>query len=103
MTATAFRPVEGAEPIRSRSRLAVLFVALIALAVVFGLPAPLRNPTVCRWSPAAQVETVPVVVAAVKVSPFTALKAEMLVVRDFPKDLVPPGALSRVEDAIDRA
>src|SRR5262249_8417595 len=50
----------------------------------------------------APPETVPVVVAAADVPRFAALSAEMLTTREFPKDMAPPGSLSRVEDAVDR-
>src|SRR5262249_49419630 len=51
---------------------------------------------------APRAETVPVVVAAVDVPPFAALTSEMVKTRDCPRDLVPGGALTKVEDALDR-
>jgi pilus assembly protein CpaB len=78
-------------------------VLVVVLALVFGVSAAvgvvsLRAPR----AQAAPVETVPVVVTAVDVPRFTALAPEHLTVRDWPKELVPAGALTRVEDATDR-
>jgi pilus assembly protein CpaB len=78
-------------------------VLVVVLALFFGGSAAvginaLRNPP----PPAAPVETIPVVVAAVDVPRFSSLSAPMLKTRDFPKDLAPPGSLTRVEDAVDR-
>jgi len=82
-------------------------VLILILAVVFGVSASLGVVTVLRSSAAApppppKVETVPVVVAAFDVPRFSTVSADSLTTQDFPKDLVPPGALTRVEDAVDR-
>jgi pilus assembly protein CpaB len=50
----------------------------------------------------AAPETVAVVVAALDVPRFTTVSAEMLKTQDYPKDLVPPGALTKIEDAVGR-
>jgi pilus assembly protein CpaB len=47
-------------------------------------------------------DTVPVVVAAEDILRGTSVTATMLKVQDCPKTLVPPGAITRLEDAIDR-
>ena len=44
----------------------------------------------------------PVVVAASDVDQFTVLSAKHLTTRDWPRDLVPPVALTHIEDAVDR-
>ena len=46
---------------------------------------------------------VPVVVAAVDIPRGGTITADLLKTRDFPKDLVPPGAITKAEDAVDRA
>jgi pilus assembly protein CpaB len=54
-------------------------------------------------APRAPGDVVPVVVAAVDLPRGVILTREVLKVREFPKDLVPVGALSKSEDAVDRA
>jgi pilus assembly protein CpaB len=76
-------------------------VLIMALALVFGGSAALginslRNP------PPPAAETTPVVVSVEDIPRFTTLSADQLRVREFPKDLVPPGAFSQVEDAANR-
>src|SRR5262249_23627523 len=74
------------------------------LALVFGTTAAIGVSKFTR-SPAASgtdAETVGVVVATKDIPRFTTLTAEMLRVQQFPKDLVPPGSASRVEDVVDR-
>jgi pilus assembly protein CpaB len=78
-------------------------VLVVVLALFFGGSAAvginaLRSPP----PPASAPETVPVVVAAADVPRFTTLSADMLKTVDFPKDMVPPGTLSRTDDALDR-
>jgi pilus assembly protein CpaB len=79
-------------------------VLVIILALVCGGSAAigihqLRNTD----GPAAKNETVWVVVAAENVPRFTVLTPKMLKMREFPKSLVPPGALHKAEDACKRA
>jgi pilus assembly protein CpaB len=78
-------------------------VLVVALALVFGGSAAVGINKIIQAPPASGPETVAVVVAAADVPRFTTLSADMLKTRDFPKDLVPPGALTKVEDAVDRA
>jgi pilus assembly protein CpaB len=47
-------------------------------------------------------EVVPVVIAAADITRGGTITGELLKTRDFPKDLVPPGAITKKEDAIDR-
>jgi Flp pilus assembly protein CpaB len=79
-----------------------LKLVLVVLALVFGGSASVWVNKVIQ-APPPVTETVPVVVAAREVPRFTTLSADMLKTRDFPKGLVPPGALTKVEDAVDRA
>jgi pilus assembly protein CpaB len=81
-------------------------VLILILALVFGVSASLGVVTVMRSSaappPPPKIETVPVVVAAADLPRFSTVTAEYLTTQEFPKELVPPGALTRVEDAADR-
>jgi pilus assembly protein CpaB len=76
---------------------------VVVLALVFGGSAAigvnaLRNPS----SEVPRPETVPVVVAAADAPRFATLTAAHIKTQDCPKELVPPGALIRKEDALDR-
>jgi pilus assembly protein CpaB len=78
-------------------------ILIVLLALVFGASAAvgvgnLRN----RDPEAAKNETVPVVVAAADVPRFVSMTADHLTVRDCPKDLVPPGALTSIDEAVNR-
>jgi pilus assembly protein CpaB len=82
-------------------------VLVVLLALVFGASAAvgvsmLRNAPPPEAPPAPVVETVPVVVALVDVPRFTTLTPDILRTREFPKDLVPAGSASRIEDVTDR-
>jgi pilus assembly protein CpaB len=76
-------------------------VLVVVLALFFGGSAAIGI-NALRAPPPAAIETVPVVVAAVDVPRFSTLSGTMLKTRDFPKDMAPPGAFNRVEDAVDR-
>jgi pilus assembly protein CpaB len=58
--------------------------------------------TFLNRAPGEVVAGVPVVVAAVDVPRGGNITAEMVKVKQFPKEMVPTGALSKVEDAVDR-
>jgi pilus assembly protein CpaB len=78
---------------------------VVLLALVFGASAAvgvnsLRGPQ--QAAAAAPVETVTVVLASADVPRFTTLSADALRTREYPKDLVPPGALTRPEDVAGR-
>src|SRR5436190_2014416 len=86
------------------SRTRLLLAAAVALLLVTGAffvaTAPWGLPRLlCPSAP----ETVPVVVAAQDIPPYAVLTADMIKTRDLPRDLVPPGTLTKVEDALDRA
>ena len=67
-------------------------------------PAPAPPPqTVTVTQEAPKPETIPVVVAAVDIPPFTVIAPAMVKVRDFPKELVPAGAITEMPNALDRA
>ena len=73
---------------------------VVALATAFGLAAAVG---VARMNPTpSPVETVGVVVVTRDTPRFTTLTADKLTVRQYPKDLVPPGSVRRIEDVVDR-
>jgi pilus assembly protein CpaB len=76
-------------------------VFIVALALIFGISAMFGVQTLIR-KPAPKPETVSVVVASVEVPRFATLSSNVLTTVDFPQELVPPGALTSVEDAIGR-
>jgi pilus assembly protein CpaB len=73
------------------------------LALVFGGSAAVGVNSLIRNAKAPSGEVVTVVVAAADVPRGGTLTAELVKTRDYPTDLVPVGALSKVEDAVDRA
>ncbi|HBI46203.1 MAG TPA: Flp pilus assembly protein CpaB [Planctomycetales bacterium] len=78
-------------------------ILIAALAVVFGGSAAtwvigLRN----TGEAAPASPAVSVVVAAADVPRGVLVTADMLTTRDWPKELVPPGAITRPEDAVNR-
>jgi pilus assembly protein CpaB len=78
-------------------------VLIVLLALVFGASAAVGVGTIRNREPeVVKPETVPVVVAADDVPRFVSVTADHLTVRDCPKDLVPPGALTSVEEALNR-
>jgi pilus assembly protein CpaB len=78
-------------------------VVILVLAVLFGGSAMVGVNSMRQQAPAAPVpETVPIVVAAENVPRGTQLTADLLKTRDWPKELLPPGAFTSVEAAFDR-
>jgi pilus assembly protein CpaB len=74
-------------------------VLVILLALVFGVSAALGINTLREVAPTPTLpETVPVVVAGEDLPRFATLSASQLRTRDYPKELVPPGALTRPVD-----
>jgi len=79
-------------------------VIILVLALLFGGSAAV-GVNLLRLRPGManpKVDTVPVVVAIADVPRGQLLTATLVKVRQVPKDQAPPGALSRVEDAINR-
>lgn len=76
-------------------------ILMLVLALVFGTAAAVGVSRLRRDS-GPREEMVSVVVAATEVPRFTTLNAEMVKTRDYPKSLVPAGAITRVEDVLDR-
>jgi pilus assembly protein CpaB len=78
-------------------------LSIILLAVVFaGTAALLAGRLVNQEQAPPSVETLPVVVATDDIPRGTTIRAAMVRVRDCPKDLVPSGVFTRLEDVIDR-
>lgn len=75
-------------------------VLVSLLAIVFGGSAAVGVNSLIKNPPKGEV--VPVLVAATDVERGGTLTAAVLKTREFPKDLVPPGAITKIEDAIDR-
>jgi pilus assembly protein CpaB len=78
-------------------------VLITILALVFGGSAAVGVNSFIKNPPAVKPDVVPVVVAAVDIPRGGSVTSEQIKTRDFPKDLVPPGAITKVEDAIERA
>lgn len=77
-------------------------ILIVLLALVSGISAAvgikrLRNP-----EPAPPVATVTIVVAGAAIPRGAMVSADSVKLRDYPGDLVPPGAITRLEDAVGR-
>jgi pilus assembly protein CpaB len=78
-------------------------VLILVLALVAGVSAAagvnsLRQPVAASEGP----ETVSIVVATADIPRFTTISTDMVTTHPYPKDLVPSGALTSVEEALDR-
>jgi pilus assembly protein CpaB len=76
---------------------------MIALALLIGGSAAVGVNQLMQAAPQAKGEVVPVVVAAVDLPRGGNITAELVKVKEFPKDLAPSGFLSKPEDAVNRA
>jgi pilus assembly protein CpaB len=77
-------------------------VLIVILALVFGISAAVGVGMMRGPFAQAATETVPVVVAAADVARFSTVTASHLTTRNWPKELVPPGAVTSIEEATDR-
>lgn len=78
-------------------------IVMLMLALVFGGSAAVGVSGLRKQAPAAPLpDTTPVVVAAEDVGRGNLVTAAAVKTYDWPKALVPPGALTRVDDALDR-
>jgi pilus assembly protein CpaB len=83
--------------------MSVRTIMIVALALVIGLSAAAGvNMVINNRSGAAVVETVPVVTAAVAIPRGGSITAQQLKLADYPRRMVPTGALTKLEDAVDR-
>jgi pilus assembly protein CpaB len=76
---------------------------IVVLALVFGVSAAIGVNLLMRKPEPERPENVTVVVAAGNIQRFATLTADQLTTREMPRDLVPSGTLTRVEDAVERA
>ena len=78
--------------------------AFVFLAVAFGLAAALGvNQIVKRWEAPARAKTGPVVVTTVNVSRGSTVHNAQLATKQWPQELIPPGAITSIENAKERA
>jgi pilus assembly protein CpaB len=76
---------------------------VVVVALVFGGSAAMGVNSFISNPPSSKVDAVPVVVAALDIPRGGNLTAEMVKTSEYPKHLVPVGAINKVQDAIDRA
>ena len=94
--------------VRSRWSMSVRSLLLVALALILGVSAAvLVNSLMQRaHDPKSAVVpvvvSVPVVVAVVDLPRAASITPEAVKIKEFPRDLVPAGALSKLEDAVNR-
>jgi pilus assembly protein CpaB len=75
---------------------------LVLLAVVSGLSAAVGVKRLREQPAAASPEKVSILVAAAALPRGTMVSADSVTLRDYPKELVPSSAITRVEDALER-
>jgi pilus assembly protein CpaB len=75
---------------------------IVMLALVFGLSAAVGVNAVMSGKSGPQVDTVPIVVAAVNIPRGVMITADQVKTRDFPRSLAPPGALSKPAEVVER-
>src|SRR4051812_4892792 len=83
--------------------MSVRSMMIVVLTLVFGGSAAMGVNAFLKTPPAGTGELVKVLVAAVDMPRGGNVTSEMLQTKDFPKDMVPTGALTKPEEAIDRA
>ncbi len=76
---------------------------VLVMALVFGGAAALGVSRLTGSTEAPKAVGTSVVVAAVDLPRGGMIEAGMLKLREFPNDLVPPGAIKKIEDAVDRS
>jgi pilus assembly protein CpaB len=76
---------------------------VVVMALVFGGSAAVGVNSFVNNPASPKLDVVPVVVAALDVPRGGNLTADMVKTRDYPRGLVPQGAVSQVQDAVDRA
>jgi pilus assembly protein CpaB len=77
-------------------------ILIAVLALTFGGSAAVGVNLLYNQAPATPTETVAVVVAANDIGRGTLITPDLITTREFPKNLVPVGALNRVEDVLER-
>jgi pilus assembly protein CpaB len=82
--------------------MSVRTVLIVVLALVFGVAAAVMAGQLTLQRSGEHADTAPVVVAAADIPRFSMVLADQVKVRQFPKEVVPPGALSSIDDAVGR-
>jgi pilus assembly protein CpaB len=77
-------------------------VLIVGLALIFGVGAAVMAAQVVRQRSGDNGDMVPVVVAATDIPRCCVVSEDQVKIREFPKELVPPGAVTRLEDAVGR-
>jgi pilus assembly protein CpaB len=78
------------------------FVAVV-LSLVFGGSAAVGVRHYVGLGPAPRTDTVSVIVAKMNIPRGMLISGDLIQTRDYPKDLIPAGAVLKAEDAIDRS
>jgi len=76
---------------------------MVLLALIFGVSAAVGVNSYLQGSPVTKADMVPVLVAAIDMARGGNVTSEMVKIKEYPKDMVPIGALSKPEEAVDRA
>src|SRR4051812_46378572 len=76
---------------------------MVLLALIFGVSAAVGVNSYLQGSPVTKADMVPVLVAAIDMARGGNVTSEMVKIKESPKDMVPIGALSKPEEAVDRA
>jgi pilus assembly protein CpaB len=82
--------------------MSVRTVLIVVLALVFGVAAAVMAGQLTLRRTGDQTDTAPVVVAATDIPRFSLVQGDQVKVRYFPKELVPPGAITSIDEAIGR-
>src|SRR5690242_1453416 len=83
--------------------MSVRTLMIVCLALVFGLSAAAGvNMMINGRARSATVETDPVVTAAVAIPRGGMITAQQVKLAQYPRGMTPPGALTKLEDALDR-
>src|SRR5271157_420342 len=75
---------------------------MVALALILGGSAAVGGNSFMQGAPGPRGAAVPVVVAVVDLPRGGSITPEAVKIKEFPRDLVPAGALSKLEDAVNR-
>jgi pilus assembly protein CpaB len=78
-------------------------IIAVVMALICGGSAAVGVRQYVGLGPGPRTETVPVVVAKISIPRGMLISSDLIKTRDYPKDLIPAGAVLKVEDAIDRS
>ena len=82
--------------------MSVRSLLMIALALILGFSAALGVNSIMQGATGPRGAVVPVVVAVIDLPRGGSITPEAVKIKEFPKDLIPAGALSKLEDAVNR-